>query len=116
MPAALATITIDSGTPWEYNAVYETGNPASPVDMSQGWSAQAYFWDANGLIARLTTTAGDDGVINLGADGSIQVDLTVTATARMTSSGEWLLGVEQPNGDIAYLLRGQMVVNQGAPA
>jgi hypothetical protein len=113
--AALIEVEIEAGTDWAWDGLYEVSDPPIPVDLADGWTGEAFFWDASGLKLYINQMPLDIGQFTLGAAGEMHVGLTSVGTQRLTSSGEWLLQLYDPLGKIQHLIRGTMRVKQGPP-
>jgi hypothetical protein len=106
MPAGTYDIVIEAGEPWTLPVLYETGQPLVGVDVVPGWTAEALFWDANGISVSITEVESALGGIALTDTGNITVSLTEAGVALITSSGEWILLLRDPQNNPRHLLRG----------
>lgn len=107
------TMQMWQGASWHYELTWSTGDPSAPVNLT-GYEARMQVReeiDSTDTILDLTSLIG--GAITLGgAAGTIELDLSATATAEVTPGTHvYDLELESGAGVVTRLLQGNFVVS-----
>lgn len=107
------TMQMWQGATWHYELTWSTGDPSAPVNLT-GYEARMQVReeiDSTDTILDLTSLIG--GAITLGgAAGTIELDLSATATAEVTPGTHvYDLELESGAGVVTRLLQGNFVVS-----
>ena len=102
------------GATWNYELVWEDGNPSAPVDLT-GYTAKMQvriIKPASKVILELTSLLGG-GITLGGVDGTIDLDLSAADTAEIPA-GRYVYDLEMTDGSIVTrLIEGAFVVSGG---
>ena len=112
MPAGDYDILIEQGATFELHIVYETGNPATPVDLT-GWTARMQvrtnYKAPDPPLMSLTT---ENGGITVGSAGQVDVVGAATLTDLLPAPKVCVYDLELVNGvTVRRVLEGSATVS-----
>lgn len=107
------TMQMWQGATWHYELTWSTGDPSSPVDLTDYEARMQVREEIESTDTILDLTSLIGGAITLGgAAGTIDLDLSANATAEVTPGTHvYDLELESGAGVVTRLLQGNFVVS-----
>ena len=109
MTAGLYNFTLDQGSDWDLNVIYQDAN-GDPINLTGYTAAMQLRQNYNSETADLTLTTSNGGIVITGALGKLVLHATAVQTG-LLESGNYVYDLEITSGGVVTrIIQGQITV------